>query len=401
MRLFLAGSHEPLVADRWEESEVRARIQEIVAEAEAAFHEQGWWPLHPADEEYLGTDVYTTHSLWSGAAGMLWALVALERVGVVELQRDYCEAAARLSREYVVLTDAAGEEPTPPGLWLGEAGVLLVAELIDPDPARADRLHDRIVANARNPTLELMWGAPGTMLAAEAMLARTGEERWREAWCASADALLDAQDPDTGLWTQDLYGQRVVYLGPAHGFVGIVESLWRGGGLLDCERRRRLARRAVEVVREAAARDGGQANWPTRWGVELIANGEIRVQWCHGAPGIVCSLASLPADGDLDQLLLAGGNLTWTAGPLAKGPGLCHGTAGNGFAFLALHARTGDELWLERARAFALHALAQVERERERHGRGRFSLWTGDVGAAAFACQCLRVDPCFPTIGWW
>ena len=318
MRLFLAGSHEPLVADRWEESKVRARIQEIVAEAEAAFHEQRWWALHPADEEYLGTDVYTTHSLWSGAAGMLWALVALERVGVVELQRDYCEAAARLSREYVILTDAAGEAPTPPGLWLGEAGVLLVAELIDPDPARADRLHDRIVANARNPTLELMWGAPGTMLAAEAMLARTGEERWREA---------------------------------------------------------------------------------TRWGVELIANGEIRVQWCHGAPGIVCSLASLPADGDLDQLLLAGGNLMWTAGRLAKGPGLCHGTAGNGFAFLALHARTGDELWLERARAFALHALAQVERER--HGRGRFSLWTGDVGAAALACQCLRVDPRFPTIGWW
>ena len=60
-----------------------------------------------------------------------------------------------------------------------------------------------------------------------------------------------------------------------------------------------------------------------------------------------------------------------------------------------------DELWLERARAFALHALAQVERARALHGRGRFSLWTGDIGAAAFACQCLRVDPRLPTIGWW
>jgi hypothetical protein len=32
----------------------------------------------------------------------------------------------------------------------------------------------------------------------------------------------------------------------------------------------------------------------------------------------------------------AGGELTWRAGPLAKGANLCHGTAGNGYAFLAL-----------------------------------------------------------------
>ena len=40
--------------------------------------------------------------------------------------------------------------------------------------------------------------------------------------------------------------------------------------------------------------------------------------------------------GDLMPLELAigGGELTWRAGPLRKGPGLCHGTAGNGFAFL-------------------------------------------------------------------
>ena len=49
----------------------------------------------------------------------------------------------------------------------------------------------------------------------------------------------------------------------------------------------------------------------------------------------------------------------WEAGPLAKGYGLCHGTAGNGYAFLALHRRTGDARWLERARAFAMHAIGQ------------------------------------------
>jgi hypothetical protein len=66
-----------------------------------------------------------------------------------------------------------------------------------------------------------------------------------------------------------------------------------------------------------------------------------------------------------------------------------HGTAGNGYAFLALLERTGDELWLERARAFAMHAAAQVVHAREAHGQGRFTLWTGDPGVALYLADCL------------
>ena len=80
---------------------------------------------------------------------------------------------------------------------------------------------------------------------------------------------------------------------------------------------------------------------------------------------MVASLAPLARDDDgFTELLVAGGELTWRAGPLSKGPGVCHGTAGNGFAFLKLLERTGDERWLDRARAFAVHAAEQVERER-------------------------------------
>jgi len=105
---------------------------------------------------------------------------------------------------------------------------------------------------------------------------------------------------------------------------------------------------------------------------------------------MVASLAGVATDDDEhDRLLRAGGELTWRAGPLVKGPGLCHGTAGNGYAFLALLERTGDELWLERARAFAMHAAAQVSHAREAHGRGRFTLWTGDPGVALYLADCL------------
>jgi hypothetical protein len=114
---------------------------------------------------------------------------------------------------------------------------------------------------------------------------------------------------------------------------------------------------------------------------------------------MVASLAGLaPDDEQLTELLLEGGELTWRAGPLRKGAGLCHGTAGNGYAFLKLLERTGDELWLERARSFAMHAAKQIERSRAEHGRGRHTLWTGDLGAALYLRDCLTGSTRFPTL---
>lgn len=92
----------------------------------------------------------------------------------------------------------------------------------------------------------------------------------------------------------------------------------------------------------------------------------------------------------MDSLLSKAGNLTWRAGPLAKGYGICHGTAGNGYAFLELYRRTGDAVWLERARAFGMHAIGQAQRMRERYGRGRYSLWTGDPGLAVYLQHCIE-----------
>jgi hypothetical protein len=399
--LFDPAHHEPLRAESWDEERVRDAIRRIVTETEAAFDETSWWPIHPRDEDGTAFDFYCVHGLYIGAAGVLWALHRIARTDSVQLARDYSPTAARLEEDYLRL--AGVEARAVPGLWAGEAGILLVADQLAPDPVRTSRLEAVIRENATNETRELMWGSPGTLLAGAEMYARTSDDRWRQSWADGAEWLWDEWRFDDALecflWTQELYGQVAAYLGPAHGLAGNVLALAQ---LSDGSRLAELAQRATRTLERLAFREDGLANWPPLAGGPLEVPGQgIRTQWCHGAPGIVASLARLPSEPALDELLLAGGELTWAAGPHAKGPGLCHGTAGNGYAFLALHERTGDPLWLERARAFALHALAQVESERARHGRGRFSLWTGDLGVAVFALQCIDGSPGFPTIDAW
>jgi len=136
------------------------------------------------------------------------------------------------------------------------------------------------------------------------------------------------------------------------------------------------------------------------WGATAAADKPPRLcQYCHGAPGMVTTFADAPfSSPELEALLVEGGHFTWRAGPLAKGSNLCHGTGGNGYAFLKLHGRTKDPIWLERARAFAMTAIHQVREARTAYGRGRYSLWTGDVGLAVYLWDCITTEPHFPTI---
>jgi hypothetical protein len=261
---------------------------------------------------------------------------------------------------------------------MGETGLLVVAARVGSPLADERRLRELVRANREHPTWEPMWGSPGTILAARAFGL---EAEWRE----SAQLLLERWDEESGVWTQTLYGRVVEILGPAHGFAGNAHAL--RGYVSD----QRLRERVTEVLERTAMRQDGLVNWPPVTAATHRSDA-IRVQWCHGAPGIVITL------GDLVPLELAraGGELTWRAGPLRKGPGLCHGTAGNGFAFLKLLALTGDERWLDRARRFAMHAIEQVERERRRLGRGHYTLWTGDLGVALYLRACLDVSSAMP-----
>ena len=392
--LYAPSSHEPLTERPWDEDGARAAIAEIVAETEGAFDEAELWPAHPRDLE--DGPLPAVSSLYLGASGVIWALHELERAGLADLRRDWAPVAVGLVEHYRAQPDFQDvSEGTSPSLLMGEAGILLVAHTLAPAPWQEESLLEAVRANVANPFWELMWGSPGTMIAAQVMAARTGDASWREAWDESATRLLAEWHGD--LWQQDLYGKPAHCLGPAHGFAGNVIAL-TGGGLLDAERRGQVERRAIATLEKYAQHEDGLCQWPPA--LEPPGSPQpIRTQWCHGAPGMVASLATLaPNDERLTELLVGGGELTWRAGPIAKGAQLCHGTAGNGYAFLKLFERTGDELWLERARGFAMHSIEQVAAARAEHGRGRHTLWTGDLGTALYLRSCLAGSAPFPTI---
>ena len=397
MALFRPEAFEKLTETLWDEKRVRAAIQEIAADAERACRPKRLWP---ADEWDAWRSPLPLKTLYAGAAGVVWALHRLSARGHADIRLDLARilsVAYDAWRERPgVLTSLELPHPAHASLFHGESGILLVLYGLTPQAELADSLYEQVLANVENDANEVFWGAPGTMIAARTMLDRTDDERWAEAWKTSAERLWRLRDAD-GLWTQRLHGGEHRSLTPPHGATGNVAALVGGRDLLVTGRREVLERETASVLERTTIMEGSLANWPAWEGRDFVAgDGEIRLQWFTGAPGIVISAADyLP-----EELLLAAAELTWNAGPhgLEKGPGICHGTAGNGYALLKTFERTGSELWLERARCFAVHALEQVVRLREQRGRGRYSLFTGDAGVALYAADCLSGAARYPIL---
>jgi hypothetical protein len=399
--LFEFERHGPLLDIAWNEARARQAIQLIVDDTERARGTSGKWPLHPLDDD--GDEPPSGFkALYLGSAGVLWALWYLQREGAVGLTLDPTVGIERVAAAYRADPDTGSVVPS---YFLGEVGVLLVTWLLTQSGTVADRIYDAVKANIPNPTNEALWAAPGTMLAAWHLWEATGEQRWRDLFLENVEQLWQTWvfDPKAQcyLWTQDLYGRVVQYLGAGHGFVGNAFALLKGASVLDDDRRDELYDRCVSTLRATKeVDDDGAVNWRPGTFEPRPGGPSTLMQWCHGAPGVVTAMADFPLQRspEMETMLLGAGNAVWKAGPLTKGYGLCHGTAGNGYAFLKLYERTSDPMWLERARSFAMHSLEQRTQMREHYGRGRHTLWTGDAGLAVYVWHCIQGFAGLPTL---
>jgi hypothetical protein len=184
-----------------------------VAETESAFAHESLWEPHPLDEAEDEPPLGRVPSLYLGAASALHELevpAPSSSSGTGAGSQSACRSSISSSR-----TSPSGELCLH--CFLGEAGILLVAHTLAPSRWQEERLLEAVRANVANPTLELFWGSPSTMLAAQVMHKRTGAPVWLETWNASAAHLWAAWDDE--LWCQDLFGTRAHVLGPAHALV--------------------------------------------------------------------------------------------------------------------------------------------------------------------------------------
>lgn len=377
----------------WDPDEASNVIVKIVGDALSRFDSKRFWPSHPLEDGLADGNT----SFYVGATGMIWALNYLARIRAISGLPDFREVIPHLLDAN--RSEFARKEYCKHGSFLfGDLGTLLVGMQIARTSNASDLLFARAEANTSLPIRDLMWGMPGSMLACIFASELTGETRWRELYDRQAMRLLAEleETPKGPLWTQDLYGSQHRWLGPIHGYAGNILPLLRGWDWLAEEQRARLAIAIPRTLAENAWR----SEIGTTWGAKAEnAFMPTLCQYCHGAPGMVATFCEARFISDqLDRLLLEGGTYTWNAGPLVKGPGLCHGTGGNGYAFLKLYRRTGDESWLSRARSFAMVGIEQLREMQAKYGRGRYTLWTGDIGFAIFLRDCLSGQASFPTM---
>jgi len=178
-----------------------------------------------------------------------------------------------------------------------------------------------------------------------------------------------------------------VYFGAAHGLAGILAMLLQARDHLTPTELQEQIQPTIDYLLNTAFISG---NFPSSKGNDK----DRLVHWCHGAPGIIHVLLLAHQLWGGDQYLAAAkkaGHLVWQRGLLKKGGGLCHGTAGNGYALLHINQVTGEPLWLYRATCFAQWCM-NLSRADMRLPDRPLSLFEGLAGTSYFLHEMLEPE---------
>src|SRR3982075_1764614 len=115
--------HVPLRPIPWRESEAAAAIEDIVADGLEHFDAERFWPAHPLDEGVC--DGHT--SFYIGAAGVIWGIDYLGRVGGTKVRCAFRPVLARLTE-----ANEAGSKGSLGSLLFGNLGVALLIMRVAP-----------------------------------------------------------------------------------------------------------------------------------------------------------------------------------------------------------------------------------------------------------------------------
>ena len=380
--LFTPELHEPLRDVAWSPEQARAAIRAIVADADDRYDESGLWAPVDAWDDWGGELNLPPTVLSTGASGAAWGLDVLRRRGHAEPRTDPARVA-------VASVEAGAGRPTR----------------TSGSSRRCRRTRASSWARPARCSWRASWERTSTRIRCTSASSRTRPVR--------RTALLRLARDD-GRGARDARGDRRGTVGdvvarcgrraarPPRGrrFLDVPAIRQVAGRLArprlehqDPARGGRAARRRTlpRRCRRRAPRPSARRPWsPTGWRTGRSQRRRAR-RLRRRDPHAVGATA--PPASPRRRAASSRRSCCWPPASscgaparrgMEKGTGICHGTAGSGFALLKVHARTQDELWLDRARRFGMHVAGQVDRWRERRGAGRTTLWTGDVGAALF-----------------
>lgn len=381
----------------WEDEKSVRCISDIVASSVAGHSGKGLWPSHVDDLENPNDqpNIFYT-DMYFGSAGILWALDRLKTFGYSS-ELDYESLIEECLKRHLC-QDLSYY--TPSSYFLGELGVRLIKHQVAPSDENAAQLVRLAEEGCKTKGMDPMLGLPGMLVGLSlvdldepkvTLILKRGVLRLLDGLTSSLKQAESGQKSPLS----DATGR--FYLGAAHGIAGVLYSCYVASAKVGDKSNIELIRaQARNLLHRMSILSENRVNWPTELGgVKLVA------QWCHGAPGIITSLAPIfrPTDEREVEILEQAGHLIYEAGPLRKGVGLCHGTAGNGFSMLYLHRLTGKKAWLERAQTFAMNAISQHEEIRQ-VTLPRHSLWTGDLGLAMYLLSFSCPELGLPTLGY-
>ncbi|BES96739.1 Lanthionine synthetase C-like protein [Nesidiocoris tenuis] len=169
------------------------------------------------------------------------------------------------------------------------------------------------------------------------------------------------------------------YLGAAHGVAGILYMLLKHIEWLSTRDKDMLIKPTLDWLIKQRYDTG---NFKSSFGTQE----DRLVQWCHGAPGFTSLLllaSEVYNDDKYANLAVETGEIIWNRGLLKKGYSLCHGVAGNGYAFVQLYQKTKEPKYLYRAASYMDWCLSHPAHQKQTPDRPN-SLYEGIAGVLYF-----------------
>ncbi|CAG9795894.1 unnamed protein product [Diatraea saccharalis] len=182
------------------------------------------------------------------------------------------------------------------------------------------------------------------------------------------------------------------YLGAAHGVSFILQMVLSVPGYLEYNKTAAAAIKATIDYLVTLQTDEG--NWPCCMEEVGLSDHKL-VHWCHGASGTIYLMAKaylVLNDQNYYNACIKAGEMVWHKGLLRKGPGICHGVAGNGYVFLLLYRLTGEEKYLYRAKMFADFMYTEEFLRDARLPDNPESLYEGTAGTVCYLSDLLVSD---------